>query len=74
MSRYRIAIGIDLTNWNSEKEDRFCGVLTIKEEATWTRTRATAIFYSERPDDFMQDLLEDGFSLEDFKWINISKE
>lgn len=75
MTKYRVAIGLDLGTWNNNHEDRMLGsILTEKEASTWKRTRATAIFYTERPTSFMTDLIEDGFEMEDFNWINISKE
>lgn len=75
MSRFRIAIGLDMELWNKEAEQRFLGgVLTELEAASWSRVRATAVFYSDSPSAFFDTLLQDGWEIDDFKWINCSKE
>lgn len=72
---YRVALGLDLTIWNTAAEQRFRSeILTVAEEATFTRVRATAIFYSDNPSRVVADLLAAGWETEDFNWINISKE
>lgn len=73
--KYRISLGLDLSVWNNTHTDRLTGtVLSDEEAATFSITRATAIFYTENPDDVIMELMSDGFSLTDFRWINISME
>lgn len=75
MAAYRISLGLDLKVWTNLHEDRFTtAILTTDEAESWTRVRATGIFYSDDPDAFLKALGEDGFSVCDFKWINISQE
>lgn len=74
--KYRISLGLDLSVWNNTHTDRLTGTVLSNEEAATMEmsTGATAIFYTENPDDVIMELMSDGFSLTDFRWINISME
>jgi hypothetical protein len=73
--KYRIAMGLNLKVFGSANVERLRGsVLTKEEDATFSLTRATAIFYSTDPFGFMDRLISDGYDVDDFNWINISKE
>ena len=75
MTKYRVAIGLDLSTWTSAHDEKLLGcVLTEAEAETWTKTRATAIFYTMQPSRVMMELLKEGFTISDFNWINVSKE
>jgi len=75
MTKYRIALGLDMSYWTNMHTDRLLGnVLKTQEAETWTQIRGTAIFYTTEATRVMEDLLEEGFDMEDFRWINISKE
>ncbi len=73
--KYRISLGLDLSVWNNAHTDRLTGTVLSNEEAsTFSIDPPTAIFYTENPDDVIMKLMVDGFSLTDFRWINISEE
>ena len=73
--KYRISLGLDLSVWNNAHTDRLTDIVLSNEEAaTFSITRATAIFYTDSPDNIILWLMMSGFSLTDFRWINISKE
>ena len=73
--KYRISIGFDLTNWRSRDTAYLTGsVMTTEEAETFKMVRATGIFYSEDPFRFLADLASSGLDVQEFNWINISKE
>lgn len=74
MMAYRISLGIEPETWGSVALNRFKGLLTPKEISSISYVRATLIFYTEDPDRIIGDLIRDGYTLTDFRWINISKE
>lgn len=71
MTKYRIAFCISPDFNLSHFLDH---VLSEDEAATWVKTRATCIFYTASPDQWLLNALEEGFEFADFNWINISKE
>lgn len=79
--KYRMSFGVDLAQerpWGElASQDRFfCfgDFATREEAATMHRAGATLVLYSEAPDEFLQRMFEMGFTISDFRWINVSKE
>lgn len=73
--KYRIAIGIDPEIWTRLTIDRFSGsILTTAEAKTLTHVRGTLIVYTEDPDRVLIDMLQDGYTVADFRWLNVSRE
>ena len=72
--RHRVSIGVDPGHWTSDHTDRFCHlVLTQSENETFSKVRATMIFYTLDPDGFMKSF-QDAFEFCDIRWINLSEE
>ena len=71
---YRVSFGIEPKILGSVELLRFNRLLTPKEIASISYVRATLIFYTEDPDRIIGDFIRDGYTLTDFRWINISKE
>lgn len=72
---YRISIGIDPKIWTQLTIQRMSDtLLTVAEAKSLTHVRGTLILYTEDPDRVLLDLLQDGYTLTDFRWLNVSKE